>query len=120
MSLKRCQIYFLKFLQKISLTPFYVNHPLQIIAHSQGTLTMSNASLYYGLPQGSTFVFKSPALNFFSANQAASVNGGTLQFVQPFGVGANLWASSFNPIKFGSGVLDLLCGFCTHVNNGLQ
>ena len=96
-----------------------VNHPMTIIAHSQGTLTAANAALYYGLPAGSSFLFKSPAITYFGASAAAQATGGSFQYVQPWGDGANLWAPSFNPLRFGSGVGDLFCGFCTHSANGL-
>jgi len=96
-----------------------VDHPMRIIGHSQGTLTVANAAQYYGLPTGSSFVMKSPALSYFSASRAVSVNGGSLQYIQSFGDGANIWAPSFNPINFVSGVRDIFCGFCTHTANGL-
>ena len=73
----------------------------------------------YGLPSGSNFIFKSPAINYYRANAAVSSVGGSLQYVQPYGDGASLWAPSLNPLKFVSGVADLFCGFCTHTANGL-
>ncbi|MDR7097829.1 RHS repeat-associated protein [Lysobacter niabensis] len=97
-----------------------VDHPMTIIAHSQGTLTVANASRYYGLPRGSTFVMRSPALSYFSASSAVRMNGGTMQYVQPWGDVANIYAPTMNPLKWMSGFHDVLCGACTHTANGLR
>lgn len=95
-------------------------YPLTITAHSQGTLTAANAARYYGLPRGSTFVMRSPALSYFSANAAVRMNGGTMQYIQPWGDIANIYAPTMNPLKWMSGFRDLTCGMCTHSANGLQ
>lgn len=97
-----------------------VNHPMTIIAHSQGTLTVANAARYYGLPRGSTFVMRSPALSYFSANSAVRMNGGTMQYIQPWGDVANIYAPTMNPFKWMSGFRDLTCGMCTHSANGIR
>ena len=97
-----------------------VDHPMTIIAHSQGTLTASNAARYFGLPAGSTFTLKSPALPRYRAHYAVRiVNGGELNYGQPWFDAANLWAPSLNPLRFLSGFGDILCGFCVHRANGL-
>jgi hypothetical protein len=97
-----------------------VERPMTIIGHSQGTLTIRNAARYYGLPGGSTFVMRSPAMSYWSASVAARVNAGTLQYVQPWGDIANLYAPTMNPLKWMSGFRDVLCGACTHTANGLR
>ena len=96
-----------------------VRHPLTIVAHSQGTLTVSNAAVLYGLPTGSVFELRSPAIGYFRAYSAARLNGGTLRYLQPWGDIANLYSPTLNPIKWASGFRDLVCGMCTHQANGL-
>ena len=97
-----------------------VNHPMRIIAHSQGTLTVTNAVRYYGLSaQGSTFVMKSPALSYFTASHAIRGRGGTMVWQQPYGDIANIYAPSFNPLRWASGFGDVFCGACRHIANGL-
>jgi hypothetical protein len=95
-----------------------VDHPMIIIAKSQGTLTVTNAARYYGLPRGSNFTLNSPALTQHGAGRAIRINGGTMNYVQPWGDGANIWAPSLNPLRFFSGFRDLTCGFCIHSANG--
>lgn len=96
------------------------NHPLTIIAHSQGTLTVANAVRYYGLSaQGSTFVMKSPALSHFTASRVIQGRGGTMVWRQPYGDIANIYAPSLNPLRWASGFGDILCGACRHTANGL-
>jgi RHS repeat-associated protein len=97
-----------------------VNHPMTIIAHSQGTLTVANAVRYYGLSaQGSTFVMKSPALSHFTASRAIQGRGGTMVWRQPYGDIANIYAPSLNPLRWASGFGDIFCGVCRHTANGL-
>lgn len=96
-----------------------VDHPMHIIAHSQGTLIVTNAQFQYGLPSGSTFELRSPAITYPRAAAAVRANGGTLNYIQRYGDGAAIWAPSLNPIKFGSGFLDIFNGFKTHTGNGL-
>jgi hypothetical protein len=97
-----------------------INHPLKIIAHSQGTLTVTNAVRYFGLSaQGSTFVMKSPALSYFAASRAIQNRGGTMVWNQPAGDIANIYAPSLNPLRWASGFGDILCGICRHTANGL-
>jgi hypothetical protein len=96
-----------------------VNHPMTIIAHSQGTLTVANAARYYGLPQGSTLIMRSPAISRWRANAAANAIGGSMQYVQPYGDIANIYAPSLNPVRWMSGFGDVFCGACTHRANGL-
>lgn len=95
-----------------------VDHAMIITAHSQGTLTVANAA-NYGLPAGSTFIFKSPAISYTRASNAVNSVGGSLDYQQPWGDGANLWSGSFNLFKSMSGVTDIFCGFCIHRANGL-
>jgi len=93
---------------------------LTIIAHSQGTLTVTNAVRYYGMsPQGSTFVMRSPALSYLSASMTIRGRGGTMVWQMPRGDIANLYAPSFNPLRWLSGFRDILCGACRHTANGL-
>jgi len=97
-----------------------VNHPMTIIAHSQGTLTVANAVRYYGLSaQGSTFVMRSPALSYLTASRAIQGRGGTMVWRQSYGDIANIYAPSFNPLRWASGFGDILCGACRHTANGL-
>lgn len=96
-----------------------VDHPMTIIGHSQGTLTVRNAARYYGLPRGSALVMRSPAISYWSASAAARANGGSLQYIQPWGDIANLYSPTLNPLKWASGFRDLSCGMCTHQANGL-
>jgi len=96
-----------------------VDHPMTIIAHSQGTLTVTNAVRYYGLSaKGSTFEMRSPALSYFTASRAINGRGGTIDWRQPLGDIANLYAPSFNPLRWISGFGDILCGACRHTANG--
>jgi len=92
---------------------------MTIIGHSQGSLTIRNAARYYGLPQGSTLVMKSPAMSYWSASMAARANSGTLQYVQPWGDVANIYALSLNPFRWASGFGDVLCRACVHTANSL-
>lgn len=96
-----------------------VNHPMTIIGHSQGTLTVANAARYYGLPQGSTLIMRSPAISRWRASAAAQAIGGNLQYIQPYGDIANLYAPSLNPIRLLSGFGDVICEVCVHTANGL-
>jgi len=104
--------------KEFSLSLLSVDHAITINAHSQGTLTVANAA-GYGLPIGSHFILKSPAISATRASAAANSIGGSMQYMQPFGDGANLWAGTLNPFRFASGAADLLCGFCIHRGNGL-
>lgn len=92
---------------------------MTIIAHSQETLTVANAAKYYGLPQGSMLIMRSPAISRWRANSAANAIGGSMQYVQPYGDIANLYAPSLNPVRWMSGLGDVFCGACTHTANGL-
>ena len=93
--------------------------PLTITAHSQGTLTVTNAILQGGVPRGSTLNLRSPAISYPRAWLAGQINGGTMNFIQPWGDGANLWAPSLNPLKFGSGVIDIFERAKIHTGNYL-
>jgi len=95
-----------------------IDHPITIIAHSQGTLTVANAASY-GLPSGASYILKSPALSFYSASAAINSVGGTLTYDQPLGDAANLWAGSINPFKTASGIADIFRGGRIHIGNGL-
>jgi len=95
------------------------NHPLHITAHSQGTLTVINAAARYGLPPGSIYHLKSPALTYARANAVVRQNQGTLIYNQPLGDAAALWAPSFNPVKFGGSIYDILFRFEVHKGHGL-
>lgn len=95
-----------------------IDHPITIIAHSQGTLTVANAASY-GLPSGASYILKSPALSFYSASAAINSVGGTLSYDQPLGDAANLWAGSINPFKTASGIVDIFRGGRIHIGNGL-
>jgi len=96
-----------------------VDHPMRIVAHSQGTLTVANAARYYGLPEGSTLVMRSPAISRWRANAATNSIRGSMQYVQPYGDIANIYAPSLNPVRWLSGFGDVFCGACTHTANGL-
>ena len=98
-----------------------VNHPFTIIAHSQGVLTAVDAVAYYGLSaEGSTFDLRSGADSYFSAASIIGSGGGTMIWSMPYGDIANLYAPSFNPIRWASGFHDVFCAACTHISNGLQ
>jgi alpha-beta hydrolase superfamily lysophospholipase len=93
-------------------------NPLNVVAHSQGTVTATNAITYYGaVPKGSRLIFDSPAISGIRAHHAKNLIGGSLRYNQPWGDAANLWAISFNPLKFASGLLDFPVGFSIHTNN---
>lgn len=96
-----------------------VDHPMTIAAQSQGTLTVANTAKYYGLPEGSTLIMKSPAIGRWRANSAANAIGGSMQYVQPYGDIANIYAPSLNPVRWMPGFGDVFCGACTHTANGL-
>ena len=99
----------------------WVDHPMTIIAHSQGTLTVTNAVRWYGMSaQGSSFVMRSPALSHYSASRAIQGAGGTMIWRQPWGDVANIYSPTLNPFKWASGIGDVLCGMCRHSANGLQ
>jgi hypothetical protein len=93
-------------------------NPLNFTAHSQGTITVANAAMFYGaIPDGSHLQLDSPAITSIRANLVKNIIGGCLYYNQPPGDGANIWASSFNPIRFISGLSDFTNGFSTHINN---
>ncbi|MBE7539754.1 MAG: hypothetical protein HS122_15260, partial [Opitutaceae bacterium] len=91
--------------------------PLMITAHSQGTLTVTNAILQGGVPRGSTLNLRSPAISYPRAWLAGRINGGTMNYIQPWGDGANLWGPSLNPIKYASGLADILARAKIHTGN---
>ncbi len=93
-----------------------VDHPMRIIAHSQGTLTVANAAQYHGLPAGSHIEFISPAISTWRAEAAANAAGATHNYNLPYGDGAALWAPSLNPIKFRLGIIDMMLGFPVHTS----
>jgi len=95
-----------------------VDHPMRIIAHSQGTLTVANAAQYHGLrlPEGSRIEFISPAISTWRANAAAVAAGATYNYALPYGDAAALWAPSFNPIKRILGTFDLIFGLPIHTS----
>lgn len=95
-----------------------VDHPMRIIAHSQGTLTVANAAQYHGLrlPEGSHIEFISPAITTWRANAAAVAAGATYNYALPYGDAAALWAPSFNPIKRALGTFDLIIGLPMHTS----
>ena len=94
-----------------------VDHPMRIIADSQGTIIVRNAAQYFGLPHGSSLEMWSPAVSRASALSAANMIGGSLIYRQPRWDGANLWAPSASPLQFMSGARDLFCMFCVHRAN---
>jgi len=96
-----------------------LDKPMTIIGHSQGTLAIRNAARYYGLPEGSTLVMRSPAMSYWSARSAANAINGNLQYVQPWGDVANLYAPSLNPLKWASGLIDPFCAACVHRGNSV-
>ena len=97
------------------------NSPLNVVAHSQGVLTVVDAVAYYGLSaEGSSFDFRSGALSYYSAASVIEGGGGTMTWSMPYGDIANLYAPSFNPIQWASGFHDVFCAACTHISNGLQ
>lgn len=91
--------------------------PLSITAHSQGTLTVTNAILQGGVPRGSTLNLRSPAISYPRAWLAGRINGGTMNYIQPWGDGANLWAPSLNPLKYASGLADIFARAKIHTGN---
>ena len=81
---------------------------------SGGTLTVVNALRRVGaLPDGSKVILNSPVVSYPTASSVAS----DLRYNQPWGDVSNLLAPSLNPVRFGSGFLDLFCGFCVHRGN---
>jgi hypothetical protein len=68
---------------------------------------------------GSTFDLRSPALSYYSANRVIAGAGGSMAWSMPYGDIANLYAPTFNPIRWASGFRDTFCGMCTHSANGL-
>jgi hypothetical protein len=97
-----------------------VDHPINIIAHSQGTLTVTNAVQRYGLNvAGSTVELRSSAGSYYAANRIITRAGGAMRWSMPYGDAANVYSGSFNPIRWASGFGDALCGMCTHTANGL-
>jgi RHS repeat-associated protein len=93
-------------------------NPIYITAHSQGTVTVTNAIAYYdSVPQGSRLDLDSPAISGIRAHLEVNSIGGNLNYNQKWGDAANLWAISLNPLKFASGLLDFPVGFSIHVNN---
>lgn len=99
-----------------------VKQPMKLIAHSQGTLIVALAANKYGLPSGTTFDFRSPALNKSEAKaMLGSVHAQNLTYDMKWGDGANIWASTGNPLKFASGLYDFLTFFSVHTaeKNGL-
>jgi hypothetical protein len=99
------------------LTSQMASGPLSITAHSQGTLTVTNAILQGGVPRGSTLNMRSPAISYPRAWLAGRINGGTMNYIQPWGDGANLWAPSLNPLKYASGLADIFAGAKIHTGN---
>ena len=96
----------------------YRTKPVTIIAHSQGTITVASAAQYYGaLPKGSHLILDSPAITSIRATLVKNSIGGTLDYNQPWGDGANVWASSLNPARLASGLYDFATGFSVHINN---
>jgi RHS repeat-associated protein len=103
-----------------NLTARMIPGPLNITAHSQGTLTVTNAILRGGVPDGSTLTLKSPAISYPRAWLAAKINGsafGTSNYVQPWGDGAAMWSPSLNPVKAAYGATDIFSGFGVHRGN---
>lgn len=96
-----------------------VDHPMRVIAHSQGTLTAANAARRGLLPPGSTFDLRSPALSRRSAQRAVDVNGGTLIYDQPDGDIANLY-TTINPRRLGGVIRNFKQSVNIHTDNGLQ
>ena len=88
--------------------------PITVFAHSRGALAAVNAARYYGLPTGSTLVLQAPPMARHTANLAALANRGTVVYQQRWGDIANLYSPSLNPLRWASGVVDPLCGFCVH------
>lgn len=55
----------------------------------------------------------------FTASRAIQGRGGTMDWQQPYGDIANIYAPSFSPLRWASGFGDILCGACRHTANGL-
>jgi hypothetical protein len=91
--------------------------PLSITAHSQGTLTATNSILQGGVPRGSTLNPRSPVIIHPRAWLPGRINGGTMNYMQPWGDGANFWAPSLNPLKYVSGVADIFALGKIHIGN---
>ena len=94
-----------------------IDHPFTVIAHSQGVMTVVDAAAYYGLPtNGNTFDMRSGASSYFAASSAL---GPSMQWSMPYGDIANLYSGTLNPIRWASGIHDVLCAACTHTANGI-
>jgi RHS repeat-associated protein len=100
-----------------NLTSQMMPGPLTITAHSQGTLTVTNAIFQGGVPRGSTLNLLSPAISYPRAWLAGQINGGTMNYLQPWGDGASMWAISLNPFKIAVGATDIFSGFGVHRGN---
>jgi hypothetical protein len=60
---------------------------------------------------------RSPAITYPRAWLAGRINGGTMNYIQPWGDGANLWSPALNPLKFASGAIDIFTGAKIHTRN---
>jgi len=92
-----------------------MDHGVVIIAHSQGTLTVSNAAQYHSLPEGSRIEFRSPAISRSRAEKSANAGGATHTYSMPPGDIAQLWApdQTAMPIK---GPISFAIGTWIHTN----
>lgn len=100
-----------------------LNGPIKIIAHSQGTLTVANAAIDYGmrLHPDSLLDFRSPAMSKNRAKEAALAAGGDKQishaYVLPIVDVANLYSSFStirNPVRRLGAIIDIMTGFEGH------
>lgn len=91
----------------------YVDHPLNIIAYSEGTAVVYQAAMTGGLPPGSTLTFNSPIISYEQALAAQAAVGGPMNWNLPPGDIANLISGGANR---WSGFQDLnpTCLVCIH------
>lgn len=77
-----------------------VDHPMNVIAFSQATLTVPNAIEHFGLEvEGWTITLKSLALSYYSAARVIEGAGATMKWDQPWFDISNTYGPSLNPLK---------------------
>ena len=92
-----------------------MDHGVVIRAHSQGTLTVSNAAQYHRLPANSHIEFLSPAISRRSAAKSANAGGATHTYSMPPGDIAQLWAPDKTALPI-QGPISFAIGIWIHTN----
>ena len=87
--------------------------PVTLMGFSGGTLTVVNALRRVSHRQNFAAVLNSPVVSYPTASSVTS----DLQYNQPWRDVSNVLAPSLNPVRFGSGFLELFCGFCVRRGN---